>query len=186
MGLQIPETIGVERCPVCEGRPHVLVVMRHPTMLRFTQELLERECGCWVATEVRSGPALARTLERTVPDLLVVDAADFPSCCLAALDGIARERVIVIGPEPDPGYRDVALAHGAGAWLARDEVADRLSSEMRRVLGCRHDPCPPGGDADRAQSVGVLVDSSGHPGAPISGPRDSRPEAVVRPLAQEG
>lgn len=133
-----------EPCPVCDGEPRVLVVMRHPAMLRFTRKLLERECGCWVATEVRSGPSLARALDELIPDLLVIDAADFPSCCLAALDHIPRDRVIVIGPEPDHAYRDVAFANGAGGWLARDEVADRLGSEMRRVLGCRHDPCPPG------------------------------------------
>jgi hypothetical protein len=69
--------------------------------------------------------------------------ADFPTCCLAALDHIPREKVIVIGPELDRAYRDVALANGAGGWLAREEVADRLGSEMRRVLGCRHEPCPP-------------------------------------------
>lgn len=145
MALQPPvATEAVEPCPVCDGEPRVLVVMRHPAMLRFTRELLERECGCWVATEVRSGPSLARALDELTPDLLVIDAADFPACCLAALDHIPRERIIVIGPEPDNAYRDVALANGAGGWLARDEVADKLGSEMRRVLGCRHDPCPPG------------------------------------------
>lgn len=25
-------------------------------MLRFTRQLLERECECWVGSEVRSGP----------------------------------------------------------------------------------------------------------------------------------
>lgn len=134
---------GVQPCPVCDGEPRVLVVMQHPAMLRFTRELLERECGCWVATEVRTGPALSRALDRLTPDLLVIDAGDFPACCFAALAHIPRDRVIVIGPEPDPAYRDVALLNGAGGWLARDDVADELGGEMRRVLGCRHDPCPP-------------------------------------------
>ncbi|MFP5327377.1 MAG: hypothetical protein ACLGHT_07830 [Acidimicrobiia bacterium] len=145
MAEQPPEaTELVEPCPVCDGEPRVLVVMRHAAMLRFTRELLERECGCWVATEVRTGPSLSRALDELTPDLLVIDAADFPACCLAALEHIPRDRVIVIGPEPDHAYRDVALANGAAGWLAREEVAERLGSEMRRVLGCRHDPCPPG------------------------------------------
>jgi len=145
MALQRSEAIeSAEPCPVCDGEPRVLVVMRHPAMLRFTRQLLERECGCWVATEVRSGSSLARALHELAPDLLVIDAADFPACCLAALDHVPRDRVIVIGPELDHAYRDVALANGAGGWLAREEVADRLGSEMRRVLGCRHNPCPPG------------------------------------------
>lgn len=145
MVLEPPEpSEGAEPCPVCDGEPRVLVVMRHPAMLRFTRQLLERECGCWVASEVRSGPSLARALDELIPDLLVIDAADFPTCCLTALDHIPRDRVIVIGPELDRAYRDVALANGAGGWLAREEVADQLGTEMRRVLGCRHNPCPPG------------------------------------------
>ena len=138
MALRPPEACdSVESCPVCDGEPRVLVVMRHPTMLRLTRELLERECGCWVATEADSGPSLASTLDELTPDLLVIDAADFPACCLAALDHIPRGRVIVIGPELDRAYRDMALANGAGGWLAREEIADKLGREMRRVLGRR-------------------------------------------------
>lgn len=130
-------------CPVCDGEPRVLVAMQHPSMLRFTRELLERECGCWVATEAHTGSALADTVGRVTPDLLVLDAAAFPACCSAAITQVPPERIIVIGPERDAGYRRAAMRFGAGAWLAREDVADRLAGEMRRVLGCRHDPCPP-------------------------------------------
>lgn len=133
-----------ERCPVCDGQPRVLVAMRHPSMLRFTRELLERECGCWVATESRTDRALAHTIEQFDPDLVVIDVAGIAASCVTALAHVRRDRVIVIGPEPDPAYRAAALRSGADAWLSRDEVADRLGCEMRRVLGCRHDPCPPG------------------------------------------
>lgn len=133
-----------EFCPVCDGQPRVLVVMRHPTMLRFTRELLEREFGCWVATEARTDDALVGTLDRLEPDLLIIDAGAFPACCRSALAHIDHDRVIVIGPEPDPSYRHAALANGAGGWLPRERVGDELAREMRRVLGCVHDPCPPG------------------------------------------
>lgn len=133
-----------ERCPVCDGQPRVLVAMRHPSMLRFTRELLERECGCWVASETYTDSALSRTIDQVGPDLVVIDIADIPASCDTALARVPLARVIVIGPEPDPAYRAAALRCGAAAWLARDEVADRLGAEMRRVLGCRHDPCPPG------------------------------------------
>ena len=163
MAPSLPEqSPSTEPCPVCDTQPRVLVVMRHPAMLRFTRQLLERECGCWVAAEVRSGPSLAAAIDELSPDLLVIDAADFPTCCLAALDHIPRERVIVIGPEPDDAYRDVALANGAGGWLTREDVADRLGSEMRRVLGCRHDPCPPSDHTGRvaASPLPAAVGSS--------------------------
>ena len=133
-----------EPCPVCDGEPRVLVAMRHPAMLQFTRELLEREFGCWVATEPRVGESLARTIRRCAPTLLVLDASDYPACCPAAVALMPPSRVIVVGPEPDPAYRAAALAHGAAGWLPREAVADELGREMRRVLGCVHDPCPPG------------------------------------------
>ncbi len=131
-------------CPVCDGAPRVLLVMRHPAMLRFTRELLEREFGCWVATETCPGPRVARLVRRRAPDLVVIDAVDFPACCLDALAGVPFGHVIVIGPEPDSSYRAAALANGAGSWLPRDRVGEDLGTELRRILGCVHDPCPPG------------------------------------------
>lgn len=130
-----------EMCPLCQGHPHVLVAMRHPVMLRFTCELLEREFGCCVSTEARTGLTLTRALERSHPDLMVIDASDFPAHCLTALAVIPPRRVIVIGPEPDPAYQAAALARGAGAWLPRDRVAEDLSPAIRHVLGCEHEPC---------------------------------------------
>lgn len=119
-------------------------MMRHPAMLRFTRALLEREYGCWVAAEARSGATLAAVLDRLTPDLLVVDGADFPVCCGSAVTHTGSGRVIVIGPEPDPAYRAAALGNGAAAWIPRERVGEDLGAEMRRVLGCVHDPCPPG------------------------------------------
>jgi DNA-binding NarL/FixJ family response regulator len=128
-------------------------------MLRYTRAVLERECGCWVATATDTGATLTTALERVAPDLLVVDTADFPECCRAALTLIPRDRVIVIGPEPDTAYRYAALSHGAGAWISRDRVGDDLAPAMRRILGCRHDPCPLG-------TQGTAARAAGTPGAP--------------------
>lgn len=137
-------TTSGQPCPVCDGTPRVLIVMRHPVMLQLARELLEREFGCWVATDARTGSQVARVLRRHAPDLVVIDGADFPACCLGPLADFPRARVIVIGPEPDASYRAAALAHGAGAWLPRERVGEDLGRELRRVLGCAHDPCPPG------------------------------------------
>lgn len=51
--------------------------------------------------------------------------------------------MVVIGPEPDPGYQAQALANGAGAWIPRELVGEGLGPVMRTILGCVHDPCPP-------------------------------------------
>ncbi len=143
-------------CPVCDRNPRVLVAMRHPAMLRLTRELLEREFGCWLATEVDTGgDSLARAVDRLAPDLLVIDAARFPACCPTALSRMPEDRVIVIGPEADPSYRAAALSHGAAAWLPRERVGEDLAAEMRRVLGCTHHPCPPTGPDGAGTSEAV-------------------------------
>lgn len=165
------EAVGARPCPVCGGRPRVLLVMQHPTMRRFAQELIEREFGCWVATEICTDDALIRTLDQVTPDLMILDAATFPNCCRAALTHIAHERIIVIGPEPDPSYRAVALAGGAGGWLPRDRVGEELASEMRRVLGCVHDPCPPS-------------HRNGDPGSSRMHESELRPDAGEAPATQ--
>lgn len=130
-------------CPVCDEHPLVLVALRHPAMRRFTRELLERECRCWVATRTHAGAELRRQLERLTPDLLVIDAGDFPACCPYHESGFPPWRAVVIGPEPDQAYQEAVKARGAGAWIPRERVGEELGPAMRRVLGCSHDPCPP-------------------------------------------
>lgn len=141
-----PRTMGdvrFDRCPVCDSTPRVLVAVRHPVMRRYAAELLSRECRCWVSSDVAAGEMLPAAIERFRPDLLVVDAGDFPACCQAAIDAFPRDRVVVIGPEPDPSYGAAALANGAAACVTRDNVGEELIPTMRSVLGCRHDRCPP-------------------------------------------
>lgn len=132
-----------EDCPVCDRSPTVLVGIRHPVMRRWTIELLETEHGCWTVAQPRPDELLADAIERGEPELVVVDSADFPTCCQAALATLPPERVIVIGPEPDRAFRDQALARGAAGWVCRDHIGDELSAGMRAALGCRHEPCPP-------------------------------------------
>jgi len=146
-----PSTVGEGRCPACDASPRVLVAIGHPGMREFTRELLEREFDCWVAAEVDRASACA-AIGRRHPDLVVLDAADFPSCGRAALGSFPLNRVIVIGPEPDASYRKAALAGGAGAWISRDRVGEDLGAELRRVLGCIHDPCPSSATASSLSS----------------------------------
>jgi len=118
-----------------EGR--VLVAMSHPTMRALTCELLEGEGRCRVTGVVGHDQALADAIDREYPDLVVLDTAQFPGDCRQALRRFPSEQVIVIGPEPGDAYRTAALAAGAGAWVARDRIADDLIAEVWRVLGAR-------------------------------------------------
>src|SRR3546814_15998022 len=82
---------------------------------------------------------LPSAIDRFRPDLLVVDAGDFPACCQAAIDAFPRDRVVVIGPEPDPRYGASALAQGAAACVTRDTVGDELVPAILAALGCPPD-----------------------------------------------
>jgi DNA-binding NarL/FixJ family response regulator len=127
-------------CRICDGCPSVLVAISHPDMRRLTLDVLTREHGCWSAAPLQG--ELRDALERLAPDLAVVDAAAFPACCNESSRSYPSCRVIVVGPEPDPAYREAALRLGAGGWVARDHIADDLTSTMRVALGCPHGPCP--------------------------------------------
>ena len=139
-------SVMAEPCPVCDGSPRVLVAVRHPDMGRYIRELLEREHHCWTGDVVGPDELLADAVDRVAPDLVIVDAADFPECCRHQL-ATGPARVLVIGPEPDAAYARAAFARGAGAGLSREDVGDGLGPALRAILGCVHDPCPEPNDA---------------------------------------
>jgi len=130
------------QCPVCTGAPSVVVAVGHRALRSLTVELLERDHACWRVLAAPDSATLAAVLAEARPDLLIVDAGDFPRCCRDLLGAFPPERVVVIGPEPDPAYERAARGRGAGAWLSQDRVGEDLSSAMRAALGCAHDPCP--------------------------------------------
>lgn len=132
----------VRPCPVCDTTPVVLIALRHPVMRSWTEALLATDHGCWDVANAADDELLVDAIARTRPDLVVVDDIDFPSCCQAALDRLPRERVVVVGPEPDPAYESSAMGNGAGGWVCRDHVGDELSAAVRSALGCHHEPCP--------------------------------------------
>lgn len=129
-------------CPVCDGRPRVLVALSHPMMRRFTLELLERDHACWSA-EALDGEDLVGAARDRRSDLVILDASTFSACHCADGCEFPCGRMVVVGPERDLDYRAAVLAGGAGGWVARDDVAEQLSAAMRAALGCTHSTCPP-------------------------------------------
>lgn len=129
-------------CPVCIGRPRVLVALKHPTMRRFTLELLARDHACWKPLAL-GHQGLVDAIQSQDPDLVVLDASTFNACQGAADRRFPCCRMVVVGPEPDLAYMSAVLGRGAGGWVARDDIAERLSTTMRGALGCSHVVCPP-------------------------------------------
>ena len=130
------------QCPVCTGAPSVVVAVRHRALRSLIVELLHRDHACWHVRALTDPAALAGVLGDAPPDLVIVDAGDFPRCCRDSLGAFPASRVVVIGPEPDPAYERAARRGGAGAWLSQDRVGEDLSAAMRDALGCTHGPCP--------------------------------------------
>lgn len=120
----------------------MLVAIRHPVLRRLTTELLDAACGCWATIVSLDDELLADAIVRIDPDVVAIDSLDFPACCQTALADLRPDRVVVIGPEPDPAYRQSALGQGAGGWVSQDRIGDDLTSAVWTALGCDHQTCP--------------------------------------------
>lgn len=144
---------------VADDGPRVAVAIDHPVMRSLVVELLARKLGC-VIVEDHAGN---RTIDLTRMDveLVVVDGAAFAAASADALPDEAPA-VIVLGPEPDPGYRDYALARGAKAWLAREHIARELLIESRRLLNI--DPQGSNGRSPAGRNAGNLPDAESEGG----------------------
>lgn len=130
------------RCPARHRMPLVLVAVRHPVLRRWTTELLDAACGCWATIVSVDDELLADAIARISPDVVAVDSGDFLACCQTALTDLGPGQVVVVGPEPDPVYRQSALDQGASGWVSQDRIGDDLTREVWAALGCDHYACP--------------------------------------------
>lgn len=112
--------------------PRVLVAVAHPVLGRLIVELLDRDPDCWNARLVDG--ALETAIREFDPELVVIDGTAFLGCRCEQWLGCLCTRIVVIGSEPDPAYRAVALRHGAGGWVASDDIADQLPPALRSAL----------------------------------------------------
>ena len=124
-----------EVCAVPTGWPHVVVAVAHRAMRSLIVDLLDRDRGRWVVSAVDSMSELGDAAS-SHPDLVIVDTADFAGCCCYLPPSFALDRIVVIGPEPDPAYRQAALNRGAGGWLSRECVAEELCDALCSALVC--------------------------------------------------
>ena len=128
-------------CAVCAHHPHIVVAVAHRGMRERIVDLLARDHGCWVVTPLGGLGGLDDVISSD-PDLIIIDAADFAACWSGRVTSVPLHHVVVIGPEPDPAFRQAVLDRGAGAWLSRDLVGEELNGVLRSALGCTHGPCP--------------------------------------------
>lgn len=129
-------------CPVCTGAPAVVVAVGHDALRRLILELLDQDRVAWQLHAVANSRDLAAAVSAAGPDLVVLtdESLDW---CRELPSAFASQRVVIIGPAPDPAYERTARQAGAGAWLSTDQIGDDLGLSMRRLLGCTHDHAQP-------------------------------------------
>jgi len=135
-------SMDVAQCPVWTGTASVVVAVAHDALRHLIAELLDQDHAAWQVTPVPGQSDLAGAIRAAAPDLVILDVGDFARCCRDSLRTFPRQRVIVIGPEPDLAYERAARQGGAGAWLTRERVAEDLIASMRGVLGCATSRAP--------------------------------------------
>ncbi|MGH9036535.1 MAG: hypothetical protein ACRD0O_12300 [Acidimicrobiia bacterium] len=129
----------LEPCLVSDALPSIGVAISHPVMRDLVSELLRRDMASVLNADNPSLDGRLPGLLAVSPDLLVIDEVAFTAAFRSGLLPVARTKVIVVGPEPDPAYRESALTQGADAWVARDRLAEELRVQSRRLLGCGPD-----------------------------------------------
>ncbi len=128
-------------CAASTYRPNVVLVVAHRAMRALIVELLQRDHGCWTVSAIGSLSELDDAAS-SQPDLVIVDTADVATVRRQLPPTFALARVVVIGPEPDPAYRQAAVHFGAGAWLSRDRIAEELCAVLCSALACAYESHP--------------------------------------------
>ncbi len=118
---------------VSAPRPHVGLVVAHRSLRALIIELLERDRGCWTVSAIGSVSEIGHDASLH-PDLAIVDTAVIATVRRQLSPTFALARVVVIGPEPDPAYRQAAVRFGVGEWLSRDCIAEELCSALHSAL----------------------------------------------------
>ncbi len=123
------------------NRSQPIQVVAHTTM----RTLIVSSSPVTAATDTLKQSRASRPFQyvKSYPELVIVDAPDFARYRCELLVGCPPCRLVVIGLEPGPAYRQAALNGGAGAWVSREDVADDRSPaaveavaavEIRRTL----------------------------------------------------
>jgi DNA-binding NarL/FixJ family response regulator len=127
--------------------PRYLVAMSHPTTRRYVCDLIEQHCRCWIATTSPEAGPLSNALDDLYPDALIIEAATLTQA--APEIGERATHIVVIGPQPDPAYSDLAIEAGADAWVARDRLSTELLPALEHIqcdtdcrCGCHDHPHP--------------------------------------------
>jgi DNA-binding NarL/FixJ family response regulator len=122
-----------------EGRPaRVFIVDDHPIVRQGLAQLLEQEEDLTVCGEAPSAKAALESIEKTHPDIAIVDIL------LKDLNGIELVKkikaqwsdllVLVMSMHDESLYAERALRAGARGYIMKEEATDKMLTAIRKVL----------------------------------------------------
>jgi two-component system response regulator NreC len=125
----------------------IVLAEDHGVVRQGIRVLLEKEPGFSVVGEASDGLQVANVVERTEPDVLVLDLV-MPG--LGGLD-VAREvirrsprtRIVILSMHASEGFVVQAFRNGASAYVLKDSSAAELVRAIREVMAGRRHLSPP-------------------------------------------
>jgi DNA-binding NarL/FixJ family response regulator len=120
-------------------RTRVLIADDHPLVLAGIRRTLEEVEDLEIVGEAYNGSQVLPLIERTSPDLVLLDVRMPHLDGLACLDRIRNRhpeiKVIVLSASSDRTQIAAALRHGASAYVVKNIGADDLPAAVRHAVG---------------------------------------------------
>lgn len=124
--------------PGAAAPKRILVVDDHPVVRQGIKHLLEMEPDLRVCAEAESAGEALQALQKTHPDLVIVDIS------LKGTDGLELTKwiraqdeklpILVLSMHDENLYAERVLRAGAHGYLMKAEVGDKIITAVRRVL----------------------------------------------------
>jgi len=125
-----------------EGRrPRVVLVDDHPAVLVAFGRMLS--LGCEVVASVSTGHDAIDVVTRLKPDVLVLDLMlpdlDGLEVCRRVKKATPHTCVVIVTAFDDAGVREIAIRHGASAFVPKCWCATVLEAEIHRLVAAKLD-----------------------------------------------
>ena len=135
---------GVPQQPSTELRPlghqnRIIIIDDHPIVRERLGELINQEPDLCVCGEAEDGQSALETIERTVPDLALVDISLKDTYGIELVKEIKNRypklKTLVLSMHDESLYAERALRAGARGYVTKQEASKKVIGAIRQVLG---------------------------------------------------
>jgi len=116
----------------------VVIIDDHPMIREHLGHLLVRQLGLIVCGEAANTREGMEVIERTEPDLAIIDMKLPGSCGLELVKDIAarklKTRMLVLSMHDEELYAERALRAGANGYITKENVSSEIVHAIRRVM----------------------------------------------------